>query len=164
MKFYAILAVIPLFTFAHTVEAPYTEIVAPQTQQGAPEVLIPKPPQSQSVRDYALSEAEKAGVPTEIVDYIIKNESGYNSLARGDQKILPDGRGRCTNKKSPLYGLPANARGLAAITECWYPEITDEQADDYRFAVEFLISQILKGEEHCRTQFSTCNDWYILSQ
>lgn len=112
-------------------------------------------------RTYFLDEAKKAGVWVEKAEHMMKIESGgWNPHARGDQKVLANGNGMCRNKKSPLYGKPANARGGAQITECWFPSISDEQADDYKFATKFMLDTILSGKEKCRMIYSTCDAWY----
>ena len=122
--------------------------------------ITKKNPSKQELRLYALEEAKKAGIWVEKFDWILEHESHYNPNARGDQKIDERGNGKCTNKKSPLYGKPANARGLGQITECWYPEISDEKADDYHFAVAFVINEITTSRDNCKVKYSTCRDWY----
>ena len=143
-------------------ETSVTEISAASTTQDLPitAILPPKDESTSTIRQYALNEAKKAGIWVEKFEWMMEKESKWNPHARGDQKIEANGHGKCTNKKSPLYGNPANARGLAQITTCWYPQVTDEQADDYKFAVDFMIDQILVSKEHCTTQYSTCAEWY----
>ena len=116
-------------------------------------------------RTYFLEEATKAGVWVEKAEHMMQVESGgWNPHARGDQKVLPNGNGMCKNKKSPLYGKPANARGGAQITQCWFAEISDEQADDYKFATKFMLDVILSGKDKCRMIYSTCDAWYELQK
>jgi len=114
---------------------------------------------------YFLEEATKAGVWVKKAEHMMKVESGgWNVHARGDQKILANGNGMCKNRKSPLYGKPANARGGAQITECWFPNISDEQADDYKFATKFMLDVILSGKDKCRMIYSTCDAFYDLQK
>lgn len=130
----------------------------PPSSQNAPQAH--KNPSKQEIRAYALEEAKKAGIWVDKFDFMMEHESHYNPKARGDQKIDEQGNGKCTNKKSPLYGKPANARGLAQITSCWFPEISDKNADNYKFAVRFMIDEILKSKENCRIKYSTCDLFY----
>lgn len=118
-------------------------------------------PSKEEFRAYFLSEAKKAGVWVEKAEHMMRIESGgWDAHARGDQKILANGNGMCKNKNSPLYGKPADARGGAQITRCWFSQISDEQADDYKFATKFMLDTILSGKEKCRMIYSTCDAWY----
>lgn len=76
------------------------------------------------------------------MDRIVSEESGYVADARGDLTL--------TCKRT---GKPVRARGLVQITECWWPKVTDEQADDPDFALDFLAKWLAKG--HCKL-WSTC--------
>ena len=93
------------------------------------------------------------GVDKNVALHIAEHESKFLATARGDQKIFANGNGGCTNKKSPLYGKPANARGIWAITECWWPEVTDAQADDPEWSTHWAMKQLSDG--NCNL-WSTC--------
>ena len=82
--------------------------------------------------------------------HIVDRESRFLATARGDQEILANGYGGCSNKKSPLYGRPANARGLWQITECYWPEVTDAQADDPEWSSRWAMERLKDGQ---------CNLW-----
>ena len=56
-------------------------------------------------------------------------------------------------------GLPVRARGLVQITECWYPDVTDEEAEDPVFALNMMISMI-RDKEVCINQWTTCYNYY----
>lgn len=53
-------------------------------------------------------------------------------------------------------GKPVRARGLVQITECYYPDVTDEQAFDIDFSIDFLARKLAEGTQTCRTQWTTC--------
>lgn len=107
-----------------------------------------------SLKEKVVLSALKNDIEPEIALTIVKKESAMNDLSttskrvviKGDQKILKNGYGMCTNRKSPLYGKPANARGIAQITECWHPNISDDEAYDVDFSIEFLVSHLAKGK------------------
>lgn len=142
-----------------------TSTIAPKEPVVVKPETIKEKPTPEEFKAYFISEAKKAGVWVEKAEHMMKVESGgWNPHARGDQKVLANGNGMCRNKKSPLYGKPANARGGAQITECWFPSISDEQADDYKFATKFMLDTILSGKEKCRTIYSTCDAWYELQK
>ena len=65
-------------------------------------------------------------IPFIIPLVIIQDESGYDPKARGDGGM---------------------SRGLAQIHKKWNPDVSDKEADDIEFAIEFLISNLAKG--HC---------------
>lgn len=95
--------------------------------------------------------AKKYGVPDKLAHYVVKNESHYNPNLLGDKHITcPQG----VNK-----GKPVNARGLVQITECYYPEVTDEQAYDPNFNLEFGM-KLMKDKKTCMNQFTTCRNYY----
>lgn len=149
-------------TYQQTEQSISTSTTSKQTDT----VIVEKPEITpDEFHSYFLDEAKKAGVWVDKAEHMMKVESGgWNPHARGDQKVLANGNGMCRNKKSPLYGKPANARGGAQITECWFPEITDEQADDYKFATKFMLDTILSGKDNCRKIYSTCDAWYELQK
>lgn len=92
--------------------------------------------------------AKKYNVPVELLNHIVAKESSYNRSVVGDTHLT------CKSKRSPFYGKPIRARGLVQITDCYWPEVTDEMATDDDFALDFLAYWISKGK--CRTFWSTC--------
>lgn len=79
--------------------------------------------------------ASKYDVSTTTMTTIVTNESSFNPLAIGDMGI--------TCKKT---GRPVRARGAVQITECYFPEITDAQAFDPDFAINFLAEKLSLGQ------------------
>lgn len=94
------------------------------------------------------SYAEKYGVKIEILTYIVERESGYNPNAIGDMNII------CKRT-----GLPVRARGILQITECYYPEISDECAFDIKCSFDSMLP-IMQDIEKCKSQWTTCRDYY----
>lgn len=95
--------------------------------------------------------ADLHGVDRKLAHYIVSNESRYNPKLVGDMTInCPTG----VNK-----GKPVRARGLVQITECYYPDITDEQAFDPDFNLDFGM-ELIKNKKTCMSQFTTCRNYY----
>lgn len=92
--------------------------------------------------------SQKYNVPESILTYVIEHESNYNEKAIGDMNI--------TCKRT---GLPVRARGLLQITECFYPEISDECAFNAKCSLEKMLP-IMADKERCISQWSTCRDYY----
>lgn len=82
------------------------------------------------------------------MNFIVRNESNYNSEAVGDMKI------KCKN------GEPVRARGIVQITECYYPHITDQEAFDVDYSLNFLKENLLLGKKNCMQQWTTCRMYY----
>ena len=101
-----------------------------------------------SIKGLVTKMAYEKGVPQNLAHYVIFHESQYNINAKGDQNLI------CKRT-----GLPVNARGLGQITECWHPEITDEQAYDPIFALNWSLN-IMKSKDDCIREFSTCRNYY----
>jgi hypothetical protein len=87
--------------------------------------------------------AEEYGVSCETMLHIVEAESQWVTDARGDMNLT-----------CKLDGLPVKARGLAQITRCYYPTVSDEEADDPIFALHFLAEKLSEGQ--CKSQWSTC--------
>src|SRR5574343_477010 len=73
--------------------------------------------------------ANKHGINVSLAQYVVSNESQYDINNIGDMDII------C--KTGPNKGKPVRARGLMQITDCYYPEVTDEQAFNPDFNLEF---------------------------
>ncbi len=94
--------------------------------------------------DELITEAsERHDAPRWVVEHIVEAESNGDALAVGDMHI--------TCKRT---GLPVRARGAGQITECYHPEVSDEQAFDLEFAVDFVARAV--GEGKCEQEYSTC--------
>lgn len=91
--------------------------------------------------------ATQYNVSVEKLHYIIQNESSYNPNATGDMGI--------TCKRT---GLPVRARGILQITECWYPNISDECAYDVECSLDKMLP-IMANKKSCIEQWTTCG-WY----
>lgn len=92
---------------------------------------------------YATKQAIRAQISPDVVLHIIQHESNWNTEAEGDM-----------NRICSRTGRAIRARGLVQITECYYPNISDVDAFNPKFAINFLISKLREGE--CRSQWSTC--------
>jgi len=70
------------------------------------------------------------------------------NLAMGESSLDPNALGDMDIKCSvgANKGLPVRARGLVAITDCYFPEITDEQAFDPEWSLAWAADIIVKGE------------------
>jgi len=91
--------------------------------------------------------SEKYDVPVSKLDYIVKNESQYKEGAIGDMNL--------TCRRT---GLPVRARGILQITECYYPEISDECAFNAYCSLEKMIL-LIKDDKTCYTQWTTCRNY-----
>lgn len=78
------------------------------------------------------------GVSYELMDYIVRNESGYNNCAKGD------------------YHVPKPSLGLTQINLHYHPYIRPIDAYSPLFALEFLASNLREGR--C-AWWTTCR-WY----
>lgn len=95
--------------------------------------------------------AKKYGVSDKLAHYVVENESHYNPNDVGDLHI------KC--RSGVNRGQPVRARGLVQITECYYPEVTDAQAFDPNFNLEFGM-KLMKDKYKCIEQFTTCRKYY----
>ncbi len=86
------------------------------------------------------------GVSSSLLTHIALKESTGSSTILGDMKLI------CHS--GPNKGKPVRAKGVVQITDCYHPEVTDEQAFDMNFSMRFLASNIKKGNCH---EWSTCN-------
>lgn len=71
------------------------------------------------------AKADQFNVSAEVMTKVIACESGFNERALGD------------------YGY---SRGLVQIHSKYHPDVTDEQAYDAEFAVEFLAQKLSEGK------------------
>jgi len=90
--------------------------------------------------------ALEKGVSAEKMHHIVFKESSYVHDAEGDKEYW------CvkTQRIAPSHGL-------VQINECFWPEVTLEQAHDADFSLEFLANHLASGG--CR-YWSTClEEW-----
>jgi len=92
--------------------------------------------------------ANKYKVPLPLAHYIVKNESHYNPNNVGDKNIL------CKRTGQATY-----ARGLMQITRCWHPNVSDKQAFDPNFNLNYGM-KLASNKATCMSQFTTCRNYY----
>lgn len=97
--------------------------------------------------------ADKYGVSRELAHFVAKNESGYNALAKGDLTLT------CNAIKSPHHGEIVYARGIYQITRCFHFNVSDAQAFDAKFNIEYGI-KLMRTEASCKSQFTECRNYY----
>lgn len=88
---------------------------------------VPTPPNEVDLRAAITAIANEVGVDPEKVLKIIQCESGFNVKA--------------INENS--WG--SIDRGICQFNDFWHPEISDEQAFDYKYAVRAMCERIKKG-------------------
>ena len=93
-------------------------------------VLVASTSSQEAIRERIDFYANKYGVSAEVMDKVVNCESGYNPTARGDRGL---------------------ARGLAQIRSDYHPTVTDEQAFDVDFPLDFLAENLAKGRGHLWT-------------
>ena len=84
------------------------------------------------MQEYATHKALEASISPATVLSVIECESTWNPSARGDG---------------------GHSRGLAQIHDQYHPDVTDEMADDPRFAIDFLVSAVRNGDGSMWTCF-----------
>lgn len=89
-----------------------------------------------------------------MVEYIVSHESGYDPKNIGDLDI--------TCRSGPNRGLPVYARGIMQITRCYHPEISNKDAEDIAFSLNWSLPY-LKNKTLCESMWSTCQDYYKLA-
>lgn len=74
---------------------------------------------------YAEQKSLRAGVSPDVVKTVINCESGWNVTALGDH---------------------GHSRGLVQIHDLYHPDVSDEEAYDPIFAIDFLIEKLQLGK------------------
>lgn len=97
--------------------------------------------------------ATQYGVSQKLANYIAEHESDYNPNEVGDEHIT-------CRQDNQYKGQAVYARGVFQITRCYYPEVTDSQAFDPQYNIQFAMAIIAKGRDTCINQFSTCRAYY----
>lgn len=100
-------------------------------------VLSPQIAHAEEVRVFSVDDlitlyAKKYGVSRETLYKTIECESNFVTDARGDG---------------------GKSRGLSQIHSDYWPEITDDMADDPSFAVDFMAKKFSEGKGHLWTCF-----------
>jgi soluble lytic murein transglycosylase-like protein len=91
---------------------------------------------SQSVLFHKIEKvSQEYKVSEGLITYIVKNESQFDPYAVGDRHIT-----------CPMTGEKMRSRGLVQISDCYWPEITDEMAHDPDFALKFLAEKLSEGK------------------
>lgn len=122
------------------------EPVVVQAEEIEPVVVDNSP---ETIKSMIRKLSREYGVNPELVLYIAQKESSFNTNAVGDMKIF------CARTNSPV-----RARGLFQITECFFPDITDEQAFDYLWSAEWAIKQLSEGKKRCLSLWTSCRMYY----
>jgi len=85
---------------------------------------------TEKIKDEISITSNKYGVDPKVVDAVVFCESSYNETALGDG---------------------GKSRGLAQIHKDYHPEITDEEAYDPEYAIDFLARNIKEGRGYLWT-------------
>lgn len=148
MKIFKVALLMVAFISQLTVYASY----APDYDANTPPDVTKSILRCLTVQECITEYSEKYDVPRAKLDYIVKNESQYKESAIGDMNL--------TCRRT---GLPVRARGILQITECYYPEISDECAFDAKCSLETMLP-IMADKERCISQWSTCRDYFNLAR
>ena len=100
------------------------------------------------VAHYAAQLADEHDVDYELVEFIIHHESSWNPYSIGDLDI------NCTRTDRPVY-----ARGILQITECYWPDITNVQAFDPYWALQWDIPK-MADKETCKRLWTACRCYF----
>ncbi len=88
------------------------------------------------------------GIDPVLLNYIVDGESGYDPTQKGDLTL------KCKSTGKAVY-----ARGLLQITRCFHPEISDAQAFDLDFSLNWALP-LLKNEASCKREWTVCRRYY----
>lgn len=120
---------------------PQPVVVIPAPQEArltfATSTLLNSPTYIQSLIEETDSQM---GVNPTMGIYIAKKESQFNPSAVGDKGFV------CNLKASPLFGQISPSYGLYQINRCSHPEVSEEQALDANFAIQWGADTILAGK------------------
>lgn len=100
--------------------------------------MLEAPPKPETLEEKADRIADEWGVPRETLRNLVTYESQWNPNARGDS---------------------GHARGLVQIHDVFFPDVTDEQAFDPGFSLNFAAKAIKEGWEH---RWSVCNCYSLV--
>ena len=102
---------------------------------------------------YIRLEAKNYGVSEDLATYIVFNESRYNPRAVGDTHLI-----------CPFTGEKQRSRGLWQWSDCFNPQVSDEQAFNFITSTELAMKELAKGEERCKQLWTTCRKYYAQTQ
>ncbi len=120
-------------------------VVMPQTAEASSTPKIEATSTKAELQALAVVIAKEKGVSAELLSTIVSRESQWNEKAVGDMGI-----------SCPTTGKPVRARGLMQITECYHGEISDDEAFDAEFALNWGAKKLKEGQ--CKKEFSTCRN------
>ncbi len=123
-------------------------VIVPQTADASSTLETAPQRTKAELQALATTIAEKRGVSAELLQTIVSRESQWNVKAVGDMQLV-----------CPKTGKPVRARGALQITECYHPEISDAEAFDAEFSLNWGAKQLANGQ--CKKEFSTCKDLKI---
>lgn len=88
-----------------------------------------------------VSVAQEYDVSESVMDYVVRNESGYNNCAVGDTHLVdPDG--------DPHVSL-----GAVQINRYYNPDISEAEATDIDFSLRFLAQKLKEGRGNLWTTY-----------
>lgn len=90
------------------------------------------------------------GVSESLVTYVVQKESSFVNTAVGDTHLI------CQNT-----GETMRSRGIVQISDCFW-DITDEQAFDVDFSLNFLASKLSENKCHLWTTCRVYREKYPL--
>lgn len=85
---------------------------------------------TRTMREWVLDEVKAAGINPELIDCLIKNESGWDANARYVN----------------WHNKQGVDRGLVMINDYWHPDVTNECAYNYKCATKWMINKIKKDK------------------
>lgn len=97
----------------------------------------------ETVKEKIYRIAENHDISPTKLDMIVRLESHYIRTAEGDMDII------CKRT-----GKPVRARGPVQITECFHPEVSDENAFDWEYSLNWAAEKI--ASKQCGKEWTTC--------
>jgi hypothetical protein len=87
------------------------------------------------ITEYLYTTAIEESIPPEKLLLLAECESRFETDRVGDK-----------NKICEATGNPMRSRGLFQINDCYWPEVSDKQAEDYKWATNWAVDKIKKGK------------------
>lgn len=100
-----------------------------------------------TVADYVANQAIQFDVPVNRALYISKNESSFIATTTGDMEL------KC--RVGVNKGKPVRARGIFQITDCYHPEVTDQEAFSVEWSTRWAMER-MRDDATCRKEWTTC--------
>ncbi len=97
-----------------------------------------------SVAIFIESQSRLNFVPVKRALAVSGGESHFIASSTGDMNII-----------CPRTGKPVRARGIWQITECYHPEVSDEQAYDVASSTAWAMDR-LGDDETCKQEWTQC--------